>query len=131
MPDRHPAVVRAAAEDRGAELVLVAPHLLALPQVVGEHHVVRRGDVHHAVHHDRRVLEAPQPLDVGLDDHARHQPRHILRADLVERRVALVGVVAAVHEPVTGRRIQQHLRCDHDVRDFLAAVAAVRLRDGQ
>jgi len=98
--DGHATIVGATAEDRGAELVLVAPDLLAGVQVVRDRRVIGGGDVHHAVHHDRRILKAAQPADASLEYHPRHQAADVRRVDLCQRRIALVPIVAAVGGPV-------------------------------
>jgi hypothetical protein len=93
-------IVRPAAIDRGAQLVLVPPELLVVAEVIRHCGVVRGGHVHHAVAHDRRVLERTELGDAGLKDHSGDQLRHICRGDRLELGIPLIEIVAAISRPV-------------------------------
>ena len=96
----HAAIVGAAAEDGGAQLVLVPPELLLGGEVVGYRRIVRGGDVHDAVGDDRGVLERAQLGNPGLENHPGDQLRYVGGRDRFESGVPLVPIVAAVRRPI-------------------------------
>jgi hypothetical protein len=99
------AIVRAAAVDRGAELVLVAPDLLVGLEVVGDCSIEGGGDVHHVVDDDRGILERTELSDAGLQHAARHQFGDIAGIDFIQTGVTLVPLVSAIRGPVVSRRL--------------------------
>src|SRR5262249_53847279 len=99
--DTEPTVVRTAAEDRGAELMLVAPEFLLGGQIIRDRRVVRGCHVHHAVGDDRSVLERTELRYPGLENHAGDELGNVRRADVLESGVPLIPVVAAVRGPVS------------------------------
>ena len=107
--NRDATVVRAAAEDRGPQLVGVAPELLVRIQIVRHRRVVGRRDVHDATLHDRRILEGAKSVDPGLEDLPDRQLADVAGGDLLERGVPLIPIVAAVGGPVAlrGSRARQ------------------------
>ena len=90
-------------------LVVVAPVDFTAGRVESEDPVVRRGDVHDAVVDRRRDLELLRGAGGKRPGHP--ELRRVLRGDVVDGRVAVVGVVATVVEPLLGvrRRSQQML----------------------
>ena len=97
--NRHAAVDAPAAGARlGRRGVLVAPEDAAELRVEGQHGVGRLGDVHDAVHHERRRLEDLQRL--RLEDPLQLEAVDVVDGNLVEGRVAVAVVVARVGEPV-------------------------------
>ena len=105
--DGDAAIVRAAAVDRGAELVLVAPQLLAGVQVVRDRGVERRRDVRLVADDHRRVLERTKLRDAGLQHAAWHQLADVTGIDLIQAGVTLVPLASAVRGPVvTGRLLR-------------------------
>ncbi len=103
--DGDTAIVRAAAVDRGAELVLVAPELLAGVEVVRDRRVERRRDVGPVADDDRRVLERAELRDAGLQHAARHQPGDVAGIDFIQAGVTLVPLASAVRGPVVSGRL--------------------------
>ena len=95
---RHTATLRAAAQLGVAKVGCVRPKLLSCRCIVGQHVIIRRGDVHDAVDYDRTVFEAAH--HAGLDDRHRLQLADIVGGDLVQRREALIVVSAAIEDPV-------------------------------
>ena len=78
-----------------------------------------RRRVHHAVHHERRALEVelgPRTETVGLEGPGQFEIVEVLRRDLIERRVAGTGQVAAVGRPllVWQRLLRGRVRRRHD-----------------
>ena len=137
--DRDAAIVGAAAIGRDrTHLVLVFPHLLAGLRVQRVDVVEGRGDVHHAVDHDRRGLERVD--DVGLENPRRPQVVHVGRGDLPRRMKTRLPVVAVGLKKVGGvasRLVEQILRDrghrrghghlgGHRVLDLLRRIGAER-----
>jgi hypothetical protein len=91
------------------------PVLLPVRRVDGVHVVVRRGDVHHTVHHHRRDLH--RLLDLGLKNERRAQLRDVARVDLSAGEKARVGVAAVGLEIIGGIDLgrAQHFLRDPDV----------------
>ena len=93
--DRAPPVARM----RRGVLVDVAPDLASGRGVEGVDAVPGGGEVHDAVRHERRALQAVLH-HAGLERPGRLQAVHVAGVDLVERAVAHRTVGAAVDEPV-------------------------------
>jgi hypothetical protein len=85
------------------QFTAVAPQLAAGPRIERPAGVEGASDVNNAVHHERRRLELSQRL--GLEDPLRREAVDVLRRDVLERAVALIGVVTRVGEPA--RRVLQ------------------------
>ena len=96
----HASIVRTATENRGAQLMLVAPEFLLRRQIVRDRRVVRGGDVHDAVGDDRGVLKRSKLADPGLEDHAGDQLGNVRGADAFEGGIPLIPVVPAVDCPI-------------------------------
>ncbi len=79
---------------------VVGPQPLAAARVDGMHHAPRGGDVHDAVHHQRRGFDAAGRFEVVGPRKA--QLAHVAGVDLGELAVAGFGVVEAVGRPVGG-----------------------------
>ncbi len=108
--------VRHAARRRTALGGRVAPHFFPRHRIE-RHHASRRGDIHDAIHHDRRSFRpssaesrsrrvAPQRKRPGG-----LQRRDVLRVDLRQRRVARGGRIMVVGRPITRCRFDLLGRC--------------------
>src|SRR5438034_1194569 len=128
----EPSVVGAAADDRSAALlVLVTPDLLACPRVKRDRVIERRGEVHDAVHYQRRGLEGADRA-AGLVHPARDERSDVLGGDLSRARVAGVAVILAVREPVlgVGVGVREHLVGDGGVADRRSLLGVGRHHPG-
>ena len=99
------AVHRVAAHDRDdfrVLLRLVAPDDLAVIGQVQREDVVREGrvDIHDVPDHQRRALVPPQ--DAGREGPGDAHVAHVVAVDLVELRIAGVGIVAGLDGPLAG-----------------------------
>src|SRR5690606_32468187 len=100
-PGGHPAVDHVAAglgRDFARHFRIVLPQRLAGCPVVGLHFAPGGGDVDRAVDDERRSFLAARGVEVGEPDEA--ELADGLGTDLVERAVALLGIVATVRDPV-------------------------------
>jgi len=102
---RQPAVQPAAANcgDRLLDARPALPQGLASLRIQREHVIVTGDDIHDAVLHQRRrfgrILAAhPRPLQTGHPGAL--QLLHIVGINLFQRRITLVGQVAAIGDPV-------------------------------
>jgi hypothetical protein len=117
--DRDAAVHRAAADLERAQIEGRFPDARAGGGFEGQYlHLViddRRRRVHHAVDDDGRCLEAGGVA--GLDECDRRERADVLRGDLVERRIPVIGVVLAAQELVLGVAVGagEHLVGERDV----------------
>ena len=107
-PARRPSA--AGPRDVRIDVRLVFPQHVAGVDVDRERIVVARHDVDDAVVHDRlRLIGAARPHAGAAERCAPHgaQVRDVVAVDLRQRRVALVGEVAAVREPARARQRRQ------------------------
>ena len=102
--DSKPAIDEAAARDESArQVAAIAPDLAAAARIDRPPGVERSGHVDDAVEHERRRFELAE--GVGLELPLRGQTMDVLRCDLRQRAVPVIGVVAGVGEPA--RRVLQ------------------------
>ena len=101
VPQRDPAVHEPAADlarMRTRNFGIEGPEALARRGVEGVEDAPGRTHVHHAVRHEGRRLDPVLALEIEAPGEA--EILHVRFVDLAERAVALLGVVAAVGDPL-------------------------------
>ncbi len=89
-----------AARQARAERGTVGPGHPTPAEIVGDHGIFRRREQHHAVNDHGRRLKAADARGPGVEGVPEHEMADGERIDGVERGIAAVGVVSAVHEPI-------------------------------
>ena len=69
-------------------------------------HLIRTGDIHHAIDHDWRDLEH---LMIDRENPFELQVADVRWVDLIQRAVAIAGDVSVIRRPVAGLRISDLL----------------------
>ncbi len=115
-PRRHAAMDEPLAAGRLTVVVglrVEGPDLASGGRLEGNHAVVGRAHVEHAVDHERGVLERTGKraqllvrLLAGLPLPGHAQPRDVIAVDLRQRRVLPAAWIAAVDRPVAGRLLR-------------------------
>src|SRR5882757_2683716 len=92
--------------------IFVMPDFPPATRINGPH-VVRHGEVKHAIHFNRRRLdnraEPGGPVIGGAIHPGQRQRSHIRRVDLIQKTVPLPRIVAVVRRPTIGPRLHERL----------------------